>query len=139
MGHNITVLKNWSQKWITNLEKTIAIEFVFFYHSWNIVYKLGSFWPNFDFMMSQGLPNFQKWRKIKFFTSRNINGSKFRTFHCCLVAICCIETALKNLGKWHQTGVPISHLTPNILQKIFWRQYCFQALQFPSWNIKNTF
>ena len=27
MGHNITALKNWSQKWITNPEKIIVIEF----------------------------------------------------------------------------------------------------------------
>ena len=30
MDYNITILKNWSQKWITNLEKTIVIEFDLF-------------------------------------------------------------------------------------------------------------
>ena len=82
MGYNITVLKNWSQKWITNLEKTIVIEFDFF-SSHEILYtNLAAFWPNFYFMTSQGLLNFkivQKWRKIKFFNLKNIHGSKFRT------------------------------------------------------------
>ena len=36
---------------------------------------------------------------IKFFTSKNIHGSKFSTFYCCLIAIYCFETALKNLSK----------------------------------------
>ena len=30
MGHYITILKNWSQKWIINLEKIIATEFDLF-------------------------------------------------------------------------------------------------------------
>ena len=30
MSHDITVLKNWSQKWITNLKKTIVFEFDLF-------------------------------------------------------------------------------------------------------------
>ena len=67
------------------------------------------FWVNFDFMTSKGLLKLQileKWRKIKFFTSKSIHGSKLRIFYCRLVAIYCFETALKNFEKWHQRGAP---------------------------------
>ena len=42
-----------------------------------------------------GFQILEKWQ-IKFLTSKNIHGFKIRTFCCCLVAICCFETALKN-------------------------------------------
>ena len=92
-----------------------------FCHSWNIEYKFGPFRPNFDFMMSQGLPNFQileRWRKTKFFALKYIHGSNFRNFYCCLVAIYCFETTSKNLKKWRQKTVSVSYsFPPNILQK----------------------
>ena len=71
MGHNITILKNWSQNWITNLEKNHSYWIWSFYHNWNTVYKFGPFWPNFKFMTAHGLLKFQileKWRTIEFFT-----------------------------------------------------------------------
>ena len=63
MGHNITVLKNRSHKWIANLEKTIVIEFNIFFHSWNIVYifvsVLAQFWL-YDVKRIVEFPNFGK-------------------------------------------------------------------------------
>ena len=82
-----------------------------FCHNRNIVHKFYSFWPNFDFITSQGSSNFQrleKWRKIKYWTSRNIHNFKFRTFCYCLVVICCFETGWRNLGKWPQRDAPVS-------------------------------
>ena len=70
MGHNIIILKNCSQKWITNLKKTMAIEFDLFI-TVQICTNLATFWPNVHFVTLQGLLNFQileKWWKIKFFT-----------------------------------------------------------------------
>ena len=56
MGHEITVLRNWSQKGITNLEKTVVIEFDLFITVGISYTDLTSFWP--DFMTSQVLLNF---------------------------------------------------------------------------------
>ena len=56
MGHKITVLRNWSQKGITNLEKTVVIEFDLFITVGISYTDLTSFWPNF--MTSQVLLNF---------------------------------------------------------------------------------
>ena len=49
IGHNMTIKKNWSQKWTTNLEKTTVIEFEiwFLYQSRNIVYKFDPFSAQF--------------------------------------------------------------------------------------------
>ena len=75
----------------------------YFYHSCNIVYKCGPFSAQFwryDIKRTVGLFNFrilEKWPKIKFFTSKYLHGSEVRTFHCCLVAVYCFETALKYL------------------------------------------
>ena len=69
MGH-ITILKNW----ITNLEKTIVIEFdlsitVRIYYA-----NLAPFGPNFDFMTSQELLNFQIWKNDRSdFSPQKIN------------------------------------------------------------------
>ena len=52
--------------------------------------------------MLQGLLKFQileKWQKIKFFSSKDVHGSKLRTFYCFLVGVYYFETALKNLGR----------------------------------------
>ena len=64
MGYNITVLKNWSQKWIANLEKTIVIEFDFFLHSWNIVYKFSRFLAQFLLHDVTGIVKFQNCSKM---------------------------------------------------------------------------
>ena len=72
-------------------------------------------------MMSQRLLHYQileKWRKIKLFTSRNISGSKLRTFYCCLAVIYCFETAFKNLGKLRQRGAPRLTLSFKYFTKI---------------------
>ena len=97
-----------------------------FCHNRNIVHKYHSFLPNFDIITSQGSSNFQtleKWPKIKFWTSRNIHNFKFRTFYCCLVVICCFETAWRNLGTWPRRGAPISHkkFAPIIIVCQRWR------------------
>ena len=100
MGHNITILKNWSQKWINNLEKTTVIAFELFITVGIRYTNLAPIGRNFHFMTSERLLNFpilKKWWKIKFFTPKDIHDSKFRTFYC-LVPINCLETALKNLG-----------------------------------------
>ena len=36
---------------------------------------------------------------MKCFTSKNINGSKFRTFYCCLVVIYCFKEFGKVISK----------------------------------------
>ena len=59
MGHNITILKNWSQKWINNPEKTTVIAFDLFIPVGILYTRLAPFWPNFHFMTSQGLLNFE--------------------------------------------------------------------------------
>ena len=97
-----------------------------FCHNRNIVHKFYSFWPNFDFITSQGSSNFQrleKWRKIKYWTSRNIHNFKFRTFCYCLVVICCFETAWRSLGKWPQRDAPVSRkkFAPIIIVCQSWR------------------
>ena len=61
MGHKITILRNWSQKGITKLEKTAVIEFDLFTTVGISYTDLTSFWP--DFMTSQVLPNFQILKK----------------------------------------------------------------------------
>ena len=70
MGHNIPILKSWFQKCITNLEKTIVIEFDFFYYSWNIVYKFGPLLAQlwlFDVTRIVKFPNFWKMKEDKIF------------------------------------------------------------------------
>ena len=47
-----------------------------------------------------------------------MHGSKVRTFHCCLVSMCCFETALKILGKLPQRGSPF-HTFLQIFYKNF--------------------
>ena len=59
---------------------------------------------------------FWKMMENQIFTSRNMHGSNFRAYYCFSVVVCYFETALKNLENWHQTGAPVSHLSPNILQ-----------------------
>ena len=49
---------------------------------------------------------------------KNGNSRNCKSFCCCLVAMCYIETVLKNFGKWcRHKGAPVSHLSPSILQK----------------------
>ena len=50
MSHGITILKNWSPKWIANLQKTILIEFDLFITVGIEYTNLAPFWSNFDFM-----------------------------------------------------------------------------------------
>ena len=42
MSQNNAVLKNWSQKWVTNLDKTIVIEFDLFI-TFGVKYEIWSF------------------------------------------------------------------------------------------------
>ena len=102
MDHNIIVLKSGlNNELITSKKHSYWIWS--FYHSWNIVYKFGPFLAQFWLYDVTNIVNFQmlkKWRKIKYFPSKNIHGSKFKTFYCYLAVIYCFETALKNLGKW---------------------------------------
>ena len=110
MDHIIN-LNVWSSKWITNLKKTV-IQFDLFITVGIEYTNMAPFWLNLplwshkDCLISKF---WKKWWKIKFFTSKNTHDSKFRTFYYCLVAIYSSETALKNLGKRHQRGTPVSH------------------------------
>ena len=61
MGHKTTILRSWSQKGITNLEKTAVIEFDLFITVGISYTDLTSFW--LDFMTSQVLLNFQILKK----------------------------------------------------------------------------
>ena len=62
-------------------------------------------WAYFDLILEKGqgltilkkcFPNFGKMTEDQFF---HLKKYKFRILYCCLVAIHCFETALKNFGK----------------------------------------
>ena len=119
MGYNFKNLQNWSQKWISNLDKNIVIEFDLFYHSQNIVYKFSPFLPQFwryDVTRIVKFPNF--WKMTE---DQSFDPKKYTWFHVYKLSFAvwswCI--ALKLLvGKLCQEGAPVSHLPANILQKI---------------------
>ena len=130
MCHNIKIWRSWSQKWITNLGKS-SYWIWFFYHSWNIVYKCGpslaQFW-RYDVTRIVGLLSFrilEKWPNTKFPPEKNVHGSKVRTFHCCLVAIPCLEIAFKNFKKWRQRKSSF-----HCLLQIFYRNYKILVLSY---------
>ena len=99
MGHNIIILKNWFQKSINNLEKTMVflLQLEYNLQIWPLFGTILTLWGHKRIVK---FPDFGKMTRYQIFNSKNIHGSKLRMFYCCLVAIYCFETALKNFGKW---------------------------------------
>ena len=100
MGHNITVSKTGLKNEMITPEKH-SYWIWSFYHSWNIVYKFGPFLAQFWLYDVTSIVKFQIFPKIKYFPSKNIYDSKFKTLYCYLAVIYSFETPLKNFGKWH--------------------------------------
>ena len=69
MGHNITVLKNWSQKWIASVKKSLSqFEFIQIWPLFvSIYYDATRIVKFFQFQI------LEKWWKIKYFTLNNIH------------------------------------------------------------------
>ena len=119
MGHNITILKNWPHKWITNLGKT-SYWICYFYHSWSIVYKFGHVLAQcllYDVTRIVTFPNFRKMMEDQIFDLKKYTWFQVYNFLVLFGHDILLWNCFKNLGKWRQRGAPVSHLPPNILQK----------------------
>ena len=122
MGHNyhnftiitiITISKNWSHKWITNLEKNMIIEFDLFNIIWNIVYKFDPVLAQFWFYDVTRFVKFPNFGKMTFGKVPRL-GSSF--------AVWSWYVALKLLWriweKWRQKGGPRFTPSSNYFAKI---------------------
>ena len=100
-------LKYWSQKWITNLEKTSQFDHSF-YDSCNIVYKFGLFLVQFwldDIRRIVKFPNFEKMTEDQIFDLKKFGGD-ILLWNC-----------FKKFVKVTPKRGSVSQLLPNILEK----------------------
>ena len=115
LGHDITTLKHWFKKWITNLKNGFRIWSI--YHTWNIVYKFGLFLAPFwlhKFTRIVDFPNFGNMMEDTIF---HLKTRILPSLELSIV-VWLWQIVLRNFRKWQQKGAPISHLPSNILQKI---------------------
>ena len=113
-GQGLTILKKCFQKLIINLKKANTYWIWSFCHSWNIAYRFDSFSAQLWLYYVTSIEKFQNFGKMTEDQFFHLKKYKFRILYCCLVAIHCFETALKNFGKWRQREAPDLHLPPNI-------------------------
>ena len=117
MGHNITIIKNWSEKWIANLKETIVIEFDLFITV--TAYKFDPFKAQFwlyDVTRIVKFPNFEKMTEDQIFHIKKHTWLQVQNFVFLLGRNILLWNCFVEFGKVTSKRGPVSHLRPNNLQ-----------------------